>query len=382
MRTYSIAGAVVAERTSKAGVSGTKLTWLSGDINGTQDLSLDQTAGSITRRFGDPYGNPRGASASWGSEHGYLNAPVSAFTTLTQLGARAYDALLGRFVSVDPVLAPDNPGQNNGYSYSANNPVTNSDPDGRCYVAGKDALSFKRNCGGGRGIAAPQVPGLDSRAAGPIAIAGAHGGSPAAQAESAKQWQRLNAPTTTPESNGCGWSGACMGFPCGTTSYNACGGQGIDAGTREAIGIALDVVVTFVPIGGVIWKVVRAGSRIISMSRSLAAESEGGPNFTSFGDLISHWRKHSLGWGKGPGKSWGEPDMPELDSSPSYLAAAQRLLGEKPPSTAVSGIRQRDGSMIRFDFDTGYLGIVGRDGNITTFFKPERGYEYFKEQFR
>ncbi|GAB3586918.1 hypothetical protein GCM10027406_37850 [Leifsonia lichenia] len=66
----------------------------------------------------------------WSSAHGYLNAPVSGLTGLTQLGARAYDPVLGRFVSVDPVLAPDNPQQNNGYSYAHNNPVTQSDPSG------------------------------------------------------------------------------------------------------------------------------------------------------------------------------------------------------------------------------------------------------------
>ncbi|MCI0157205.1 RHS repeat-associated core domain-containing protein [Leifsonia shinshuensis] len=80
-------------------------------------------------------------------------------TGLTQLGARAYDPVLGRFLSVDPVLAPENPLQNNGYAYSANNPVTNSDPDGKCYVAGKDSMNFKANCGGGAGISAPQIPG-------------------------------------------------------------------------------------------------------------------------------------------------------------------------------------------------------------------------------
>ncbi|WP_460633049.1 RHS repeat-associated core domain-containing protein [Leifsonia lichenia] len=50
--------------------------------------------------------------------------------SVTQLGVRAYDPVLGRFVSVDPVLAPDNPQQNNGYSYAHNSPVAKSDPRG------------------------------------------------------------------------------------------------------------------------------------------------------------------------------------------------------------------------------------------------------------
>jgi len=48
------------------------------------------------------------------------------------LGARDYDPVLGRFLSVDPVLNPASPQQVNGYSYADNNPVTASDPSGLC----------------------------------------------------------------------------------------------------------------------------------------------------------------------------------------------------------------------------------------------------------
>lgn len=130
LRTYTIADVTVAERSSKAGTSGTVVTWLSGDLNGSQDLSLKQSSGDVTRRYADPFGNPRGGQVTWGSEHGYLNKPESALTGLTQLGARAYDPTLGKFLSVDPVLDLDDPQQNNGYAYSHNNPITKSDPTG------------------------------------------------------------------------------------------------------------------------------------------------------------------------------------------------------------------------------------------------------------
>jgi RHS repeat-associated protein len=159
VRTYSMGDAPLAQRVSKVGVSGTTLQWLGGDANNTQDLQMDEKTGEIVHRYVDPYGNPRGAAVSWGSSRGYLNKPTSSVTGLTHLGARDYDPSIGKFLSVDPVLAPGNPRQNNGYGYSANNPITLSDPDGKCYVANKDALSFKSNCGGGQGIAAPQIPG-------------------------------------------------------------------------------------------------------------------------------------------------------------------------------------------------------------------------------
>jgi len=112
------------------------------------------TTGAVTRRFADPFGNQRGTAATWTSDHGYLNKPTSPLSGLAQLGARAYDAVLGRFLSVDPVLAPDNPQQNNGYSYSANNPITRSDPDGRCYSTSTDSLNLHTNCVGSVGSVA------------------------------------------------------------------------------------------------------------------------------------------------------------------------------------------------------------------------------------
>jgi len=147
VRTYTLGGVPVAERTTKAGVSGSALTWISGDANHTQDLEIAVSSGAVTRRYVDPYGNARGAAASWSSGHGYLNAPTAALSGLTQLGARAYDATIGAFLSVDAVLSAANPQQNNGYSYSANDPVTNADPTGDCYVGSSDSFNFKSNCG-------------------------------------------------------------------------------------------------------------------------------------------------------------------------------------------------------------------------------------------
>jgi hypothetical protein len=51
-------------------------------------------------RLEDPFGQARGtSSAAWASDgHGFLNATTDALTSLTQLGARMYDASLGRFL--------------------------------------------------------------------------------------------------------------------------------------------------------------------------------------------------------------------------------------------------------------------------------------------
>ncbi|MDH6180409.1 RHS repeat-associated protein [Microbacteriaceae bacterium SG_E_30_P1] len=180
LRTYSIAGQTVAEREATAGVSGFTLRWLSMDVVGTSKVSIDATTGAATRRHTDPFGvstNPSSFSTPWPSSHGYLNAPESDTTGLTRLGAREYDPARGRFISVDPVLAPMNPQQNNGYSYAANNPVANADASGLCYTPmDKKACdhytdSWKKyheslkgggGDGGGGGSDAPGSPGNGS----------------------------------------------------------------------------------------------------------------------------------------------------------------------------------------------------------------------------
>ncbi|GHC74509.1 hypothetical protein GCM10007079_08820 [Nocardiopsis terrae] len=55
---------------------------------------------------------------------------MDASTGLTLVGAREYDAALGRFISADPVVDPSDPLQMNGYAYANNSPMTYSDPTG------------------------------------------------------------------------------------------------------------------------------------------------------------------------------------------------------------------------------------------------------------
>ncbi|TFB87590.1 hypothetical protein E3O44_10895 [Cryobacterium algoricola] len=146
VRTYNANGVSIAERTSQSGGSSTTLNWLSADLVNTAVMKIDALTGAITRRYMDPFGNARGAGAAWSSNHGYLNAPTSAVTGLTHLGAREYDPVLGRFISVDAVLAPGNPQQNNGYSYAGNNPITRSDPSGNCYMGNNGDHYYPGEC--------------------------------------------------------------------------------------------------------------------------------------------------------------------------------------------------------------------------------------------
>ena len=152
VRSYSVAGMTIAERVSG---SGGGLWWLSPDPVGTVSMQINAASGAVTRRWMDPFGNPRGTAATWSSNLGYLNAPASA-TGLTQLGARAYDPKLGKFVSVDPVLDVGEPRHTNAYTYAYHSPVSFSDPTGLLAMkVDWGPRQGPKSSGGGTGSAPP-----------------------------------------------------------------------------------------------------------------------------------------------------------------------------------------------------------------------------------
>ena len=105
-----------------------------GNAQGTATTLVNAGTDAVTRRYYDPYGNPRGTTpTTWGSvseNRGYLGQPTDTTTGLDLLGARNYDPAQGRFLSPDPIFEAGDPNQMGGYSYSGDNPSTGSDPNG------------------------------------------------------------------------------------------------------------------------------------------------------------------------------------------------------------------------------------------------------------
>ncbi|NES28010.1 sugar-binding protein [Micromonospora terminaliae] len=126
VRYYPLPGGGTAIRTG----AGTNYTFVISNPQGTPTLYLNNTAQTPTWRQYTPYGDPRGAVASYPDNHGFLNKPLNASTGLTRLGAREYDPTTGKFISIDPVMNIADPQQWNAYSYANNSPVTLSDPSG------------------------------------------------------------------------------------------------------------------------------------------------------------------------------------------------------------------------------------------------------------
>ncbi|MGW0390191.1 RHS repeat-associated core domain-containing protein [Streptomyces sp. NPDC003042] len=125
-RYYAAGDKSVAMRT------GGKLVFLLADHHGTGTTQISADAAqTVTRRKTKIFGGARGVQPSaWSGDRGFVGGTNDSATGLVHLGAREYDAALGRFISVDPLFVMDDPRQFNAYTYSNNNPVTLADAAG------------------------------------------------------------------------------------------------------------------------------------------------------------------------------------------------------------------------------------------------------------
>src|SRR6185295_9995330 len=124
LRTYAFNEQTVAQRTAAG------LQYLVTDPHGTASIAIKADASlSATHRYQDPYGNSRGAEVPWVGPKSFVGGDQDP-TGLIHEGAREYDALLGRFLNVDPKFDDSQPQSWNNYAYANNNPVGFSDPEG------------------------------------------------------------------------------------------------------------------------------------------------------------------------------------------------------------------------------------------------------------
>ncbi|MEY9212456.1 RHS repeat-associated core domain-containing protein [Thermobifida halotolerans] len=125
VRYYDHAGETVALRQDDK-----TLHWLFSDHHGTGGLTIDAQSGQTVQRRFTAFGSICGSTGQWLDEKGFVGDTIDETTGLVQLGTRAYDSAIGRFVSNDPVIDFTDPQQVHGYVYANNNPVSFSDPDG------------------------------------------------------------------------------------------------------------------------------------------------------------------------------------------------------------------------------------------------------------
>ncbi|MFJ2821774.1 RHS repeat domain-containing protein [Streptomyces toxytricini] len=96
---------------------GGKLTYLFADHHGTGTLQvIGDAAQTVTRRKTNIFGEARGPQpASWAGDKGFVGGTKDTDTGLKHLGAREYDPLTGRFISVDPIMDLSSSQQMHGY---------------------------------------------------------------------------------------------------------------------------------------------------------------------------------------------------------------------------------------------------------------------------
>ncbi|MFF1452609.1 RHS repeat-associated core domain-containing protein [Streptomyces sp. NPDC058274] len=130
-RYYTVGATTVAMRTTDGNTSSNgKVTYLMGDTQASTQLAVDAASGASTRRRYTPFGDERSGTLPTGTDRGFLGKSEDTSTGLSLLGARAYDPVLGRFLSPDPINTPYSPQNLSSYSYSDNNPISYSDPSG------------------------------------------------------------------------------------------------------------------------------------------------------------------------------------------------------------------------------------------------------------
>uniref|UniRef100_UPI0037DA2026 RHS repeat domain-containing protein n=1 Tax=Streptomonospora wellingtoniae TaxID=3075544 RepID=UPI0037DA2026 len=143
-RYYSHAGGTVAVREDDS-----TLHWLFADHNGTSQIAVDAEWGSVQQRRFTAFGQARSSTEAWPGEKGFVGGTVDDAIGLTRLGARSYDAELGRFISVDPLMDHSDSQMMHGYAYANNSPVSMSDPAGTAPC--KDDRGCKGSNHGGSG---------------------------------------------------------------------------------------------------------------------------------------------------------------------------------------------------------------------------------------
>jgi RHS repeat-associated protein len=138
-RYFTHAGRVVATTT---GTDLADWTWLGVDHHGTTAThSVNAFTGVAHVRRMDPYGNERGAPPQvWPGQRGFVGGVHDPYG-LVHVGARSYDPLIGRFISVDPILDVGDDQQINGYTYANANPIVYTDPTG-LLVCAPDGHNF------------------------------------------------------------------------------------------------------------------------------------------------------------------------------------------------------------------------------------------------
>ncbi|NLE45473.1 MAG: RHS repeat-associated core domain-containing protein, partial [Chloroflexi bacterium] len=98
---------------------------------GSTSVTTGRHGGSPVRQWYEPYGEVRWSTGGLPTDYGFTGQRWDDSIRLIQMGARWYDARIGRWISADTIVpVPANPRNFNRYTYCGDNPVIFVDPTG------------------------------------------------------------------------------------------------------------------------------------------------------------------------------------------------------------------------------------------------------------
>jgi RHS repeat-associated protein len=133
---YSAFGRRIAMRSGPEGSAGV-VNYILSDHLGSSSVVTDGAGAVVGSAKYYPYGTPRAATGAMDTDKLFtgqqreVSPPWGTELGLYDYGARFYSALMGRFLSPDPLVAkPGDPQMLNRYAYVRNNPLIFVDPSG------------------------------------------------------------------------------------------------------------------------------------------------------------------------------------------------------------------------------------------------------------
>ena len=123
----------IACATAPQAQAGIKVTYFHNDATGTPVAASDEAGEVIWRKAFRPFGSELddGGAIARDNTIGYTGHRFDSDLDLVYAGARYYDPMIGRFLSMDPVgFQEGNVHSFNKYTYVANNPYKYIDPNG------------------------------------------------------------------------------------------------------------------------------------------------------------------------------------------------------------------------------------------------------------
>jgi RHS repeat-associated protein len=140
IRYIYLAGKVIARSSNQSRGA----TYLHTDALGSPVAMTNSTGTLVNRTRYEPYGNA--AAGAIPADLGFTGHVNDVSTGLVYMQQRYYDPVVGRFLTVDPVVTDADSGRGFGrYHYAENNPYRYTDPDGR---ASWETVCVRMDCGG------------------------------------------------------------------------------------------------------------------------------------------------------------------------------------------------------------------------------------------